>query len=233
MRPAIFRRLAILLLLVLFESACSNGLPAKKILFIGNSFTDFNGGLDRTLKKLAPNASVKRISPGGYTLQQHWETPSTLDEIRSGDWDVIVLQDQSQNPVVNFYNFYEYAGKLNNEVRSAGAETILFMTWERPDSIEFGVTTQALSNSYSTAGTSLGVKVAPVGIVFSMARSEHPEISLYVQDGHPTVQGTYLAACVFYGVIFGQSPLGNSYRGDLSADESEILQSIAAQSLGY
>lgn len=227
------KRLSIFLLFAILLSACSSNLPSKNILFIGNSFTNFNGGLDRALKGLAPNAKVKRISPGGYTLQDHWQSADTLEEIRSGDWDIVVLQDQSQNPVVNYFNFYEYAGKLDQEIKNAGAETVLFMTWERPDSVQFGVTTKALSNSYTVVGNALGANVAPVGIAFSAARQQRPDVQLFIEDGHPTAQGTYLAACVFFGVIYGQSPAGNSYRGKLSAEESEFLQSIAAATLGY
>lgn len=227
------RKFGIIVLLIFLLSACGPSLPSKNIMFIGNSFTDLNGGLDRVLKGLAPNSKVKRISPGGYTLQDHWQSADALEEIRSGDWDVVVLQDQSQNPVVNYFNFYEYAGKLDQEIKNAGAETVLFMTWERPDSVQFGVTTQALSNSYTVVGNALEAKVAPVGIAFSAARQQRPDIQLLIDDGHPTAQGTYLVACVFFGVIFGQSPVGNSYRGKLSAEESEFLQSIAAAALGY
>lgn len=227
------KRLSVLLLLVLLLSACGPSLPSKNILFIGNSFIDLNGGLDRVLKGLAPDSKVKRISPGGYTLQDHWQSADTLEEIRSGDWDVVVLQDQSQNPVVNYFNFYEYAGKLDQEIKNAGAETVLFMTWERPDSVQFGVTTKALSNSYTAVGNALEAKVAPVGIAFSTARQQRPDIQLLIEDGHPTAQGTYLAACVFFGVIYGQSPVGNSYRAKLSVEESEFLQSVAAATLGY
>jgi hypothetical protein len=106
------------------------------------------------------------------------------------------------------------------------------MTWERPDSVQYGVTAQALYNAYTALGQQLGIKVAPVGLAFSMALQERPDLKLYIQDGHPTQQGTYLAACVFYGFIFQQSPVGNSYRGDVSKDDKDFLQNIAAKALG-
>lgn len=232
MKFRFWKTLVVITLLALVSSSCNSNPPPKQILFIGNSFTDFNGGLDKQLNGLAPNSEISRISPGGYTLQDHWQTAATLEAIRSGDWDMVVLQEQSQNSVTNYYNFFEYAQKLNAEIKNAGAETVMFMTWERPDSIQYGVTAQALYNSYTALGQQLGVKVAPVGLAFSMALKERPDIKLNIEDGHPTPQGTYLAACVFYGFIFGQSPVGNSYRGKLTADESEFLQSIAAKALG-
>ncbi|MCX6058901.1 MAG: hypothetical protein NTW69_12205 [Chloroflexi bacterium] len=201
-------------------------------MFIGNSYTDLNGGLDKYIIGLAPNSVSARITPGGYTLQNHWEDANTLEAIRSGNWDVVVLQEQSQSSVTNYYNFYEYAQKLDVEIKTAGAETIMFMTWERPDSTQYGVTAEAVNKAYTALGQQLGVKVAPVGQAFSMALKERPDIKLYIEDGHPTPQGTYLAACVFYGFIFQQSPVGNSYGADLSNEDKDFLQRIAAKVLG-
>ena len=223
-----------LLFIFLLSSCIPSGpaLPQKKILFIGNSFTDFNNGLDYQLLKFAPNADTARISPGGYTLQNHWEDTSTLETIRSGEWDVVVLQEQSQTPVINYKAFAEYAQKLNSEIKAAGAETILFMTWERPDSVQYGVTTQALSNNYTYLGNQLGIKVAPVGLAFARALRERPDLILYSADGHPTLAGTYLATAVFYGVIYDQSPVGINYKAGLSDEDALFLQTIAAQTLG-
>ena len=232
MKFRLWKPLIFILLLAFVTSSCGPNLPSKRILFIGNSYTDYNGGVDQLLLNLAPNAKVSRISPGGYTLQAHFEDEATLEAIRSGDWDVVVLQEQSQNSVANYYNFYEYAQKLDEEIKKSGAETVMFMTWERPDSVQYGVTTQALYNSYTALGQQLGVKVAPVGLAFSMALHERPDLQLYMEDGHPTPEGTYLAACVFYGFIFEQSPVGNSYGGVVSDADKTFLQGIAAKALG-
>jgi hypothetical protein len=226
------KAITFILLLAYITSSCGPNLPSKRILFIGNSFTDLNGGLDKQLLGLAPNSEISRVSPGGYTLQNHFEDANTLDAIRSGKWDVVVLQDQSQNPVTNYYNFFAYAQKLDAEIKKSGAETVMFMTWERPDSVQYGVTAQALYNAYTALGQQLGIKVAPVGLAFSMALQERPDLKLYIEDGHPTPAGTYLAACVFYGFIFQQSPVGNSYRGVVSKEDKDFLQSIAAKTLG-
>ena len=78
----------------------------------------------------------------------------------------------------------------------------------------------------------MGIKVAPVGLAFSMALQERPDVKLYIEDGHPTPEGTYLAACVFYGFIYQQSPVGNSYGGDISDADIVFLQSIAEKALG-
>ena len=232
MKFRFWKYLTFILLLAYITSSCGPKLPSKRILFIGNSYTDLNGGLDKQLLGLAPNSKVSRISPGGYTLQNHFEDANTLEAIRSGDWDVVVLQEQSHNPVTRYYNFFEYAQKLDAEIKKAGAETVMFMTWERPDSVQYGITTQTLYKAYTALGQQLGIKVVPVGLAFPMALQERPDLKLYIEDGHPTPEGTYLAACVFYGFIFEQSPLGNSYGGDVNDENKAFLQGIAEKVLG-
>ena len=232
MKFRFWKYLTFILLLAYITSSCGPKLPSKRILFIGNSYTDLNGGLDKQLLGLAPNSKVSRISPGGYTLQNHFEDANTLEAIRSGDWDVVVLQEQSHNPVTRYYNFFEYAQKLDAEIKKAGAETVMFMTWERPDSVQYGITTQTLYKAYTALGQQLGIKVVPVGLAFPMALQERPDLKLYIEDGHPTPEGTYLAACVFYGFIFEQSPPGNSYGGDVNDENKAFLQGIAEKVLG-
>lgn len=226
----------LILLFALLMISCTTignpSLPSKKILFIGNSYTDFNKGLDYQLLKFASNSAAERISPGGYSLQDHWEDTNTREAIRIGDWDVVVLQEQSQTPVTNYKAFAEYTQKLNAAIQAAGAETILLMTWERPDSIQYDVTTQALSNNYTYLSQQLGIKVAPAGLAFANALRERPNLVLYSADGHPTLAGTYLATAIVYGVIYDQSPVGLKYNAGLNGEDVLFLQSIAAHTLG-
>ncbi|MEO8589953.1 MAG: hypothetical protein ABI432_11320 [Flavobacteriales bacterium] len=54
-------------------------------------------------------------------------------------------------------------------------------------------------------------------------------IDLYQPDGsHPTVEGTYLAACVFYSTLFHASCAGASFNSGLQADTAAILRTIAS-----
>ncbi len=181
-----------------------------------------------------PTIAAERIAPGGYTLADHWNSGQALNRIRAQKWNYVVLQDQSQEPVTGRAKFDEFAGKFASEIRASGAEPILFMTWERPDSTQYGATTQALADSYFAVGNRYNIKVAPVGLAFARALQEKPGLTLYVQDGHPTVQGTYLAACVFYATLFNESPVGSRFDlSGISDDERDFLQRIAAQSTGY
>ncbi len=208
--------------------------PSSRILFIGNSFTFFNGGVDQQVRGLDPSVEAKELAVGGYTLADHWNAGQALDAIRGGHWNYVVLQDQSQAPVNSPDEFVEYAGKFDGQVRAAGGQTVLFMTWERPDSIQYGVTTQALAEAYYAAGNQFGIIVAPVGSAFAQAIQQKPDVVLYAQDGHPTVEGTYLAGCVLYATILGKSPVGLGYAPPgISNEDRDFLQQVAGQVTGH
>ena len=207
--------------------------PSIHILLIGNSFTFFNGGLDKGLKGLTPAAETECIAVGGYSLESHWDNGSALKRIQETKWDYVVLQEQSQIPVINQKLFFEFARKFDEEIRRSGAKTILLMTWERPDSRQLGITTEALAAAYTDLGKQLGARVAPAGTAFARSLHHRPELALYRQDGHPTIEGTYLASCVLYHTIFGQSPVGNPYsEPSIPDDTRDFLQRAAVDSLG-
>jgi hypothetical protein len=51
---------------------------------------------------------------------------------------------------------------------------------------------------------------------------------LWQGDGsHPTVTGTYLAACVLFAKIFDRSPVGLSYHAGVSREAAAELQATA------
>lgn len=207
--------------------------PANRVLFIGNSFTSINGGLDQQLESFSFSIGTSRIDNGGYTLEKHWNEGKALQAIRQGGWGYVVLQEQSQTPITDQKKFYEFVRKFDAEIKRNGAKTVLLMTWQRPDSVQYGVTTANLAAAYQSIGAELGAKVSPAGLAFARSLQGRPDLALYIQDGHPTQNGTYLATCVLYTTIFAQSLLGNP-NGDMGIDAKtrEYFQRVAAETLG-
>ncbi len=221
-------RLIIILLAFLLLSGCASP-KSPRILFIGNSYTDLNSGINKQLQGLAPHIATSVIAVGGYTLRDHLNAGAATQSIRQAHWDYVVLQEQSQTPVLDPQKFFEAVRDFDVEVRASGADTILLMTWERPDSVNYGVTTANLAAAYQKVGSELDIPVAPAGLAFARSLSERPDLILYSQDGHPTLYGTYLAACVLYNTIFGESPVGNPYSDrSISPEIRNYLQGIAA-----
>lgn len=216
------------------EPPAESGQPPLRILFVGNSLTYYNGGIDQHLKGLEPSLQIESVSEPGYSFKDHARSDATLSTIREGNWTYIILQDQSQLPVIS-PSFTEYYAKaLHQEIRGSGAESILMMTWERQDSLDQGVTTKNLATAYGALGETLGARVAPVGLAFDLSRQAWPVLELAAPDAHPTIYGTYLAACVLYGFLLERNPVGNPYRdASITVDIAAYLQRRAAETLGY
>jgi hypothetical protein len=93
------------------------------------------------------------------------------------------------------------------------------MTWARGDYPDF---TDTLNQSYTFIGNEVDSLVVPVGLAFARVREEHPDIDLVISDkSHPTVAGTYLAACVFYAALYRRSPEGLEFPRSISLDSSK------------
>ena len=82
--------------------------------------------------------------------------------------------------------------------------------------------------TFRAAGKANGAQVIPVGLAFARAIAMKPDLELYVADKrHPTLAGTYLAACTSYAALYGKSPVGLSYIAGLPADTARLLQTAA------
>ncbi|PID29712.1 MAG: hypothetical protein CSB55_01445 [Candidatus Cloacimonadota bacterium] len=197
------------------------------VLFIGNSYTYANSGLDTHLENMmreyenSDNFTASRVTYGGYTLEDHFNNPNTIEAIESGNWDLVILQEQSMRPIMNKRLMFKYATKLDSVITENGEDTGFFMTWAR----EYNqAMTESLSQAYIEIADSLNAALAPVGLAFSEVYA-NTNINIYSNDGsHPSPQGTYLAACMFFCLITDNSPEGLIYDMNGSIDETEKNQ---------
>ena len=211
-----------LLLLVVVVCACAQPQKAGalRILFIGNSYTYYNSTPELVkafIQEKFPDQTVETrlISGGGMTLANHWQEEATIEAIRTGDWDYVVLQEQSRLGMgVMIDNetyfgptdqFFEHARKFDAEIKASGAKTIFFMTWSRRDQPgEQAI----LTHAYATIAKELGAMVAPVGLVWDEVRTD-PNMDLYADDGgHPSPAGSYLASATLFATLMGEDPQG-------------------------
>jgi hypothetical protein len=232
-----WRHLTVLFLLGLPCAAtyADDQLIAHDILFVGNSFTYYNNGLSTHYRKLVQSAypdatgtgRIRMMTISGGRLSEHLAGLAfMLDE---SDWDIVVLQGYSNGPIgeTTAENFRVAAREAAASIRADGAEPVFFMTWAYSDMPQM---TAQLDVAYSAIGEELGAKVVPVGLAFSRVTMERPAIGLRIEDKkHPTLAGTYLAACVFYAVLTQRSPEGLPYNAGLPADVAAYLQRVAQE----
>lgn len=215
-----------------------------RVLFIGNSLTFFND-LPGIFAELAQSGSyeveVAMIAQGGWTLADHAQSSATMEKIQGDSWDTVVLQEQSRLPAIQDQRDVQMVPAirlLDEQIKENGAETILFMTWGSRDGLpeagyaDYAAMQAQIQASYEDIAEKVGAGVAPVGIAWQKAIEVQPDLDLWQLDGiHPTREGTYLSALVFYTLIFQQSPAGLIFHADLPEETAEFLQVIAAETV--
>jgi hypothetical protein len=142
-------------------------------------------------------------------------------------FDAVVVMDCSQCPIHPQLKgvFHDYAKKQSDIVRKHGARPIFFMSWAYKDKPEM---TAQLAEAYTLAANRNDALVIPAGLAFAKAIARRPELELYQPDTrHPTLAGTYLAACTTYAAVFGKSPVGNNYVAAIDRDTANFLQTVA------
>ena len=181
---------------------------ARRILFIGNSLT-YSNGLPYMFAALADSAGeaapvVEQVALPDFGLEQHWEDGQAARAIRSRCWDVVVLQQGPSSLAESRALLLDYAGRYAEIIRAQGGRPALFSVWpsaSRQRDFERAI------ESYALAADAVDGTLLPAATAWLQAWERDPGLALYSDGLHPTPQGTYLAAAVMVGRLYGRSPL--------------------------
>ena len=213
-----------------------------RVLFLGNSYTSQIKATVQGIVSESPQkaAVLEFICPGGKTLEYHSTQQSTLDRIRDGKWDVVVLQDQSQTPAVFPKQFLAASKRLHAVIQASGADTAYYQTWGRRDgdkknakrfSTYVGMQ-KALSKAYHDAARRDAAILVPVGEAWQATRKLDPDLGrdLYRKDGsHPSANGAYLAGLCFYCRVLKGDLKDVKYSGEVDAKAEATLRQAVGQ----
>lgn len=230
-----------------------------KVLYLGNSHTFFNDLPLLTYNLALSNGdtiSYWENTPGGCTLGHpdngHLFNQTSLGLINYTDWDYVILQEHSLFGVIDYYrDTYMFPGakaldsliKLNN----ACTKTIVQLIWGKKnggqhcinshcsvDFADFSHMQDSLTSTYLRLADTLSSITAPTGVAWQQSIENGDPIELFDPDeSHPSLAGSYLAACVYYAVMFQKSPVGLTFTGGLSLDAALYLQQIADEVVFY
>lgn len=221
---------------------CIFSQQTRKVLFLGNSYTYVND-LPQIISELASNTGDLLIYDsnliGGYTLQDHLASTVTQNKILSNDWDYVVLQEQSQRPAFPVASsFFDGFSGLYNFIKQNKpcAQVTAFMTWGyqngdsqncpiNPNVCTYTGMDDLIQERYMSFSNTFNSEVTPVGVVWRYIKENYPSINLYQSDGsHPSLAGSYIAACCFYTSLFRKDPtlITNNY--GLDATTASIIR---------
>jgi len=220
----------------------------KSLLWVGNSFFYYNNSMHGHVGRLLTESGAKgmrassaTISGSGinwHNLEAHLGDGGMASYSFVGDnevrfntfdkrFDGVMMMDCSQCPVHPTLQpiFYEFAAKHSATARKYGTAPIFFMSWAYQDKPEM---TQQLAAEYIKAGKQNNALVVPAGLAFAASIAKRPNVNLYEPDKrHPSLAGTYLAACTVLASVYKTNPVGLKYNAGLPADVAAHLQAVA------
>ncbi|HHU95992.1 MAG: hypothetical protein QM237_06780 [Bacteroidota bacterium] len=184
-----------------------------RVLFVGNSYTYYNN-LPQLVSILSEQTGTKLITQksvvGGAKLSEHWHglrDLKTKEMIRTGHYDIVVLQEYSMGAIEQSDSLKLYAKLFCEFIKENGAVPYLYQTWAREKVPQYFETIEKV---YAEVAEENDARLVPVGRAWRLANQSRPNIQLFDADGsHPSNLGTFLAACLFTATITGEIPEKN------------------------
>ena len=238
--------LKLILFLLSFSFTAPLFLEAKKILFIGNSYTSqCSDTITKLFKNESPDWKLTFHTKGGKDLAYHLAEPATEKLIGSQNWDFVILQEQSQKSGLggkSSQGFHNAVASFSKIIRDTGSTPCLYLTWGRkagdkknpkiyPD---YQAMQKKISTAYFKAGKNNQARILPVGLAYSKVKQQDQALfeSLYNKDGsHPSAIGAYVVSSVFWGGLTGQDPTTIKWRGAIEKPKALMLRQAAQSAL--
>lgn len=239
-------KILIRICVLMFCSVQLLNAQTKKVLFIGNSYTFFNDMpemVEAAANSTGDDVSVTESTVGGSDIEFHATSTYTQNNISADDWDFVSIQGNSVEVAVtgDYFdvNVYPFAAQLVDKIRTNNAcsQPVFYRTWGRENGI--GGTTctnyptlcsyesmnETLASNYKLLADDNDGLISPVGAVWDYLIENPDTPDLYNADeSHPSVMGSYVAACTFYTIILRKDPTLISYDAGIDATVAEQIR---------
>lgn len=219
------------------------------VLFVGNSYFYYGDSLHNHVRRMVAAADpamekalkYKSATIGGAELAhhaiEHLTRPGQIGV--KEPFQLVILQGGSGEPLSapRQAKFRETAVEFNKVIAERGGKTALYLThaYVKPHKGAKPGNITMTEELYVSVANEIGALVIPVGLAFEEAYRRKPDMKLHQDyDGsHPTLIGTYLAACTVYASLYGKSPVGNAYDyyGKIDKETASFLQQVAADTV--
>ncbi len=194
-----------------------------KVLFIGNSHTYFND-MPELFRRFAEAVTGEKteavmLAYSGRDLEWHRkEYFAVRYQLLYGHFDYCVIQ-QAAHPFPPAETTLAMGKELISLCRRTDTVPVVYLTWAEK---RFPENQQKMNDTLSRLAGENDALLAPVGIVWQKVLQEHPDISLFWQDGeHAGPYGSFLIAAVFCRLLAGR------ISSSLSGQGQDFLQNRA------
>jgi hypothetical protein len=235
------------LVFLLFTGLAFAQKQPVNVLFIGNSYTHMNN-LYKIYQNLAnskgKNVTADTLAVSGSTLRGHTERPNTYKKIKSKQWDYVFIQgfsrELSYDSLTISQNTVPYAKMLIDSLKAYNPciNVYFYMTWGYADGFKdsipedsYQLMQERIQKGYlQMAQETGGYPIAPVGMVWKNVRESYPELNLYAPDNaHPSIFGSYIAACTFFSAIYKESPAEGVFPKKIEDTQAQNIQKKTAE----
>ena len=228
-------------------------LPEQvKVLSLNNSliyYNDQDAVFNGIAQAMGKDANWTKHTLLGKSLKTHWDEGDGVAEdgnpgakmlVRSEAWSHIILQEQSSLPRTDIETFRANVKRWVDYVReycpNPNAIIILPVNWAYSgDWANYTAFNSTFVKNYQDVALDLGVTLCPVGVayqeVYDVEGSEGT-LTWFLDDRHPTLKATYMAAAMEYGLIYGEDPMNITWAPNgLSASDAAAMRGYASRAL--
>jgi len=228
-------------------------LPEQvKVLSLNNSliyYNDQDAVFNGIASAMGKDANWTKHTLLGKSLKTHWEEGDGVAEdgnpgakmlVRSEAWSHIILQEQSSLPRTDVETFRANVKRWVDYIRdycpNPNAIIIVPVNWAYSGDWEnYTAFNSTFVKNYQDVALDLGVTLCPVGVayqeVYDLEGSEGT-LTWFLDDRHPTLKATYMAAAMEYGLIYGADPMEITWApSGLSSDEAAAMRGYASRAL--
>ena len=228
-------------------------LPEQvKVLSLNNSliyYNDQDAVFNGIAQAMGKDANWTKHTLLGKSLLTHWEEGDGVAEdgnpgakmlVRSEAWSHIILQEQSSLPRTNIESFRANVKRWVDYIReycpNPNAIIIVPVNWAYSgDWANYTAFNDTFVKNYQDVALDLGVTLCPVGVayqeVYDLEGSEGT-LTWFLDDRHPTLKATYMAAAMEYGLIYGEDPMDITWAPNgLNAADAAAMRGYASRAL--
>ena len=228
-------------------------LPEQvKVLSLNNSliyYNDQDAVFNDIAAAMGKNANWTKHTLLGKSLNAHWQEGDGVAEdgnpgakmlVRSEAWSHIILQEQSALPRTDIETFRANVKRWVDYIRdycpNPNAIIIVPINWAYSgDWTNYTTYNSTFVKNYQDVAADLGVTLCPVGVAYQAVYDNEGSTATgtwFLDDRHPTLKATYMAAAMEYGLIFGEDPASITYApSSLSASDAASMRAYASNAL--